>query len=275
MRKVSALGILACALLACRTQVVNLGNNDGGAGSVASGGSSGSPATWTGYIEGYHLPSGSDAVTIVLATKSDGSLTGTVTFGDKPPPPPPTDPSVGYPPSTNDASAIYSHAGPLTVESIEGFHYTAQNPVVSTDGSRVQLDVATYELWKSWCELQTSYSWAGVGSGPQYGCDQGPNFQQSGTTFQCMVGDTSGTTYTPIDCGKAQICGESVCTCSSTSCTVNTSNTDLHFDLQLKGDTLEGAASTSGVSLCCPQGTMAATTTPPLDGHALIFARSP
>jgi hypothetical protein len=290
MNRALTMGTFACALVACRGQVVNLGTSDAGTPTVASGQTSAFSATWTGYIQAYTLPSGSDALTIVLATQSDGSLTGTVTFGDKPPPPPPTDPNIGYPPATDMADASFElgdNVGPVNVPSIEGFHYTAQNVMVSMDGSRVQLDVATYELWKAWCALQTPYPWpqdipeGGLPSGqlppPAYGCDQEPNGSEYSATKQCIVDTDEGMDVTPIDCGKVQLCNiYSVCTCSKTSCAVDTIDTDVHFDLQLQGSSLDGAASTTGVPLeCCPGNLTLAPTTPPIDGHNILLTRSP
>ena len=65
--------------------------NDGGVGLQG-------PTTWTGYVEGYQFPSGSNAIRLAFAIDSYGQVAGMVFFGDGPPPPPATDPNVGYPP---------------------------------------------------------------------------------------------------------------------------------------------------------------------------------
>jgi hypothetical protein len=53
------------------------------------------------------------------------------------------------------------------------------------------------------------------------------------------------------DKGKAAMCtvfGTRVCACMATSCTIDTSKLDTHFDLTLSGDTLTGSVLGLGVN---------------------------
>jgi hypothetical protein len=255
MRIRLALILSVVAQAACGGHEVNLGGNtDGGSGSSSggagstSGGGAQSPlsGTWSGYIESFQFPDGSDTVTMVLAADANGSVAGTVTFGNEPPPPPPTDPDVSYPPGYLDMGV----AAPSPLLYIEGFHYTVVKP--SFDGQRLQLGVITPELWKAWCELQTKiYGSMPDGGGPPYNCL--PNWGFMGSPSGCSQPDPSTGQSVPVDCGKLALCGAEPsasggCQCSATSCTINLDGTpDVSFDMRLSGDHIDG--STSGDTL--------------------------
>jgi hypothetical protein len=239
-------------LAGCRGEVLQLAPDGGSSNSTSELAFTGK---WTGYIESYVLPSGSSTLTMNFVKQPDGTITGTVTFGDAPAPPPATDPNVGYPPS--------SGATPLTPASIEGFPYTARD--VSFDGPRVRLGISTLELWKGWCELQTSVQLMEQIAGmPVYGC------VPSG-----FATDSSGVCYgngapQPIDCGKAALCTALTCDCTPTSCTVARSTSDVTFDMQLTGTRMDGTIATQPYIA-----TESDSTTPPADGRTVHLTASP
>lgn len=241
---------IACAVVGCYAQPVDLGS-DGGATS-SSGGVSG---TWTGYIENFTFPDGSDTMTLVVHAESNDSITGTLTFGTRAAPPPPTDPNVGYPPG--------AEPNPLTPASIEGFHYTLVGGKLT--GTRVQFGVSTLELWKAWCALQTPEPPPAGSTGEPWGCNP-RSFGGPGESSPpvCVGGQSSG----QVDCGKAAICTSDVCDCTMTACTVDRPMPDLTFDMQWNGGRLDGSTSTNVYIE-----TVMFSTTPQVDGRNVHFTR--
>ena len=239
---------IAVVLAACGGEKVDLGGTDGGgtaeSGSDGSGSSSGggsgdaggSPldGTWTGYIESYALPSGSDVLSMTFADQGSGPTTGTVTFGTQPAPPPPTNAAVGYPPSVTDWQTAKGFLG-------EGFVYTALDLQLASP--RVQLGVVSKELWKTWCGLQQPYS----GTSNVYGCLP-PDWGCGGPGPGCMETNLAGQMVS-VDCGQLALCRGApcegnigpVCQCSATSCTVDVTVPDITFDLQLSTGHLDGS----------------------------------
>jgi hypothetical protein len=241
-------------LAGCRGEVLQLAP-DAGSSTSTSTSELAFTGKWTGYIESYVLPSGSSTLTMDFVQQPDGTITGTVTFGDAPAPPPATDPNVGYPPG--------SGATPLTPASIEGFPYTARQ--ISFDGPRVRLGISTLELWKGWCALQTSVPlMLQNGLGTMYGC-----------TPVGYATDSSGVCYgsggsQPIDCGSAALCTAITCDCTATSCTVDRSTSDITFDMQLTGTRLDGTIATQPYV-----GTQSDSSTPPIDRRTVHLIAGP
>jgi hypothetical protein len=243
---------LALSLGACGGQKVDLGGVDGsnesGSGSEGggndSGGTGSSPldGTWTGYIESFTLPSGSDVVSMTFANQGSGPITGTVTFGTQPAPAPATNPGVGYPTNINWGMPVDGFLG-------EGFVYTAQQ--IAIESPRVQLGVVSKELWKGWCALQPqTYGWSDDGGGPRYGCLPGWGCTVSASGAGCFLTNPMNQMVL-VDCGLLALClpggcfwgGEegAVCLCSASSCTVDIAMPDITFDMQLTGDQLNGS----------------------------------
>lgn len=135
--------------------------------------------SWTGYVEAYQFPSGSDAVNLSFALDPSGTLVGTAILGAGTPPPPATDPTAAYPPGAE-------YRG-YTPPPIEGFPYTIAGGTMV--GSRLRFTIWMSEIWKSWCPLQAPVpgfyqcvpSWGGVGIGNQVTL-QGPNGETFVTT---------------------------------------------------------------------------------------------
>jgi hypothetical protein len=218
------LGVLALSVVACSDGKLDLGSTSAGGGDVSSGGLDSLVGTWTGYAEAFTFPSGSDRIALVFASAADGSISGTVTYGQGTPPAPPTDPSVGYPVGTDWRRQP-------TTWLIEGYPFTGVEP--SFDGTRLQIHTVTSEPWKAWCELQTPTN-AGFPSG-EYGClPDWPGMSVNGKVT--LTDPATGATET-VDYGKLMLCGfyGQVCACSAASCTVAMNNPDAWFDMQLSG----------------------------------------
>ncbi len=177
--------------------------------------------TWTGYIEAFMFPSGSDDVRIVF---DSDHTDGTVYFGMGTPPPPATDPNVGYPPGYGYDRGVF---GDYVVE---GFGYRFTGAMVSA--SRVQITVDLGTLWAEWCSRQ-------------YPLMVGPDFYQCGgnTGFTssadgCSYPDPMTGQDVPVDCGRLFLCGAmggSACACTATDCTAATGN-QVTFDFHVTGN---------------------------------------
>ncbi len=255
-----AVGVLPLvALLGCSAKVLDLGGEyqDGGSGSDSGGqgsGSEGRPSAlsgvYSGYIEGFMFSDGSDNLSFTLTFNDDGTVTGTVRFGAAPLLAPPTDPNVGYPPGYGDGPT-----GPQ--QSLEGFSYTVLSGTYVV-APRLQLHVDQNELWKQWCDLQTTIyplydgcdvpapaaSCASSGCGNLLGYSCLPN---GATVFgtSCSVTPCTQTQPVPVDCGKFDLCGvrslgTGTCMCTQTSCTVVVGSS-IAFDTQLIAGGINGS----------------------------------
>ena len=200
------------------------------AGSIGTAGAS---QSWTGYIENSQFPSGSDAVRFTFSVDSSGQVTGKVIFGNGTPPPPVTDPNVGYPSNFQDLQPSLL---------LEGFPYSMTTGSYSPD--RIRFTIQINELWREWCALQIPIddsgmclpAWDGtVLATPGWGqCSQ-----SNPTTGETVI----------IDCERFHLCQGPFCTCSSTACRVNESDSDaMSFDLAISGATASGSSSGRGSS---------------------------
>ncbi|HEY3819028.1 MAG TPA: hypothetical protein VGL81_17785 [Polyangiaceae bacterium] len=256
MRSRLLVGGFVCLAAACGGHTVNLGaGGDGGAspgddagGSGSSSGSAGSnplSGTYKGYIESFKFPDGSDTVVLTLVFGDDGGVTGTVFFGDGPPLAPPMDPNVGYPPG------LTVPPGPTD----EGFSFTVLGG--SYAAPRLTLGLDLNELWKQWCQIQTTiYPWnngaADGGCGPllHYACLPNGSTQTGAVCSYTACDETAPTT---VDCGKLALCGgmgPDPCTCTATSCTVATpTQPGITFDMQLNAGALDGSETGIGNSV--------------------------
>ena len=204
--------------------------------------------TFTGYIESYKFPDGSDTVVMKLTFANGGTITCTVRFGAAPDLPPATDPNATYPPGFPNAAMDWP---------FEGFDFTVLGGTYAAP-PRVQLSIGIGEVWKHWCEIQTTiYPLYALGSATDGGC---------GTVsgYGCLPNDVGGTrggtggenctwydcaypTPQSIDCGKLFLCtlGPSgICSCTASSCTIPiplTGPGDTAFDMQLTSGALDGS----------------------------------
>jgi hypothetical protein len=180
---------------------------------------------WTGYLENFQFPSGSDAVKLSFATDPAGVVVGTVTFGAGTPPPPATDPDANYPPGQ-------TQIGATTI--VEGFPYTIARGTL--EASRLRFTIWETEVWSGWCALQPQYP-GSAWCVPQSGIF---SYNSDGT---CSYQSGPAVTPTAIGCTKVTVCGSGVCGCTAGSCTVSYFG-NVEFDVALS---LSGAnGSTTG-----------------------------
>jgi hypothetical protein len=200
--------------------------------------------TWDGYIENYIFPSGSDAVHITVTAANDAHLCGKVTLGEPKILPPAVDPNVGYPPGFFANGGAGGASGYDGAE--EGFAMTILNG--QSTSTRVQFQVDPMELWRAWCDLQTSYPYPPSGG---YECipytvsaTLGTGGASSGTVGPNGCSLPNGQS---IDCGKFQLCALQTCTCSATGCSVNPQG-NIAFDLHVQdANSLSGSATVAGI----------------------------
>lgn len=175
--------------------------------------------TWTGWIEGYKFPSGSDVVQLSFTTDPAGRMVGQVVFGSGTPPP--VDPNVAYLPPGITQSFL-----------VEGFPY-----VLTTDSSvsthRIRFGIYGNDPWSSWCPFQPSYAGSNRCMPPWQQSFHGPD--------ECSLTLLDGTVMA-VDCAKVALCdGYQVCWCDGASCTVNHESGARSYDLAIVGTMATGA----------------------------------
>jgi hypothetical protein len=191
------------------------------AGPAATGPLSQGPTSWTGYIENYQFPSGSDVIRFASTVDSAGQVKVTVFLGDGPPPPPATDPNVGYPPGL----------GPLPSYWVEGFAYTMTSGTFQAQ--RLRFTIYSYQPWSGWCALQTPISGSAM-------CV--PNWQGDCSRGPCILQDPATGQTIQVDARKALLCWAHVCACSTTACDSDPNGgTTASFDLALFGAAADGS----------------------------------
>lgn len=185
---------------------------------------------WTGYVEAFTFPSGSDAVRIVFDSAPAGttSTSGVVIFGEGTPPPPATDPNVGYPPGVRS----------LPVVLVEGMPYPFTDASVSA--SRIQLTADASVVYERWCELQ--YPVPLAPGATSYGCL--PNAGGFTVDGQCGYVDPATDTMHYVDCGRARLCAiGGPCVCDASECHAHASSIGT-FDFHVVGS--DGAGTMDG-----------------------------
>lgn len=192
----------------------------------------GTAESWTGYIENFEFASGSDRITLSLATSASGQVTGTVTFGNGIAPPAATDPNVGYPPGMNTVST-------MPAQYLEGATYTIMSGTLQSN--RLRLTIDPVELWTTWCALQTAPTDGSDLCVPNWGGTSDP------THTSCQMTSPSGESIS-INCVKWDLCLMSrICKCSSSGCTVNyeESGYKTSFDVLLSNGAANGSMKSS------------------------------
>lgn len=188
--------------------------------------------TWTGYIEAYTFPSGSDAVRVVF---DSSGTTGLVYFGDGDELPPATDPNVGYPPGLP-----VGLQGALDYIA-EGHGYPFYGAVVS--GARVQISVDRITLWSRWCSLQYPVA-QGAGA---YGC-AGESTSFGARDGYCYTVDPDTGEEIHEDCGRLALCGgvAPACQCTATECFRTPLEIPVPFDFHVTGNEASGTVEIEG-----------------------------
>ena len=203
----------------------------GGLDASASG-TLGPVQSWTGYVENFQFPSGSDAIKVSFAYDPSGQVVGQVILGSGTPPPPATDPNVGYPTGYIGYNVLFADTEGFPF-SIVGGSFASHRLRFATEGT---------EFWSSWCALQTP---------PADGSDGClPNFVSA--TFgadSCSITTANGA-MSAVDCTKWYLCegmvgfsSASVCLCTPTGCIPRPGRSTLSFDMFLADDTASGSVS--------------------------------
>jgi len=192
--------------------------------------------TWTGYIESYKFPSGSDALKMVLTGLPDGTVTGTLILGNKPAPPPPTNPEVGYPPDLRPLG------GPSATGTFwgEGFVHTVL--VGKLTGKRLTFKISNVEVFKAWCELQTVIYDGGPSALDTWWCLPNWGYSCCGSTpAECTQTNPATKEVVLRDCGKLYLCAvQRVCNCTATKCSTYPDG-NVSFDIAIAGDDASGS----------------------------------
>jgi cysteine-rich repeat protein len=202
---------------------------DGGPGPVEPLGQG--PTSWTGYIENYQFPSGSDVIRFTSTVDSSGQVMVTVFLGNGPPPPPATDPNVAYPPVVSGFMPIPSSYW------AEGFAYSMTSGTFQPQ--RLRFAINNLQLWSGWCALQTPRDDSGLCLPPTWG----GLIAGGGTNPQCALLNPANGQNTLVDCGKWSLCTEyHVCLCTTTACAYDpNSGTTASFDLAITGPLANGS----------------------------------
>ncbi len=198
-------------------------------------------AEWEGYVEAYTFPSGSDRVRVTLDEAGNGWLR----LGDAEEPAPPTNPDVGWP----EGFFVLDQHGQMirtTWEVLEGLRYPISGAVVEQE--RIRLTVDTFDPFRAWCELQTSYP-GQQGHDEEYGCLSVSGFSAGGAAENnvCVLLEDGEVDWTPIDCVKAHLCSGLTCACDETGCTSGDgSSVPLDAALSDDGKSLVGSIALPG-----------------------------
>lgn len=224
-----ALG-LTIGALACEGETMTVGDEPA-SGTNSSGFKAGQ--IWTGYVENFRFPSGSDRVSIAFTSPT----TGFVTLGEPPTGAEVIDPDVGYPATLynprNFDFALRNHA--------ERFAFTLREGV--REGARLRFSIDVREMLKPWCAAQTSYPLESSDGHIWYKC-----LPSTGPTYigddGCRNGDD------PVDCGKLKMCHYyEICTCTATSCEVPPGEDLVQFDMRVNGAAAEGSSDLGRIHL--------------------------
>ena len=212
--------------------------------------------SWTGYVENYRFPSGSDAIKIAFAIDPAGQVVGTVTFGNATPPPPPTDPNVGYPADLLTQSSIPDVISAPHKYIAEGYAFSMRDGTLV--GGRLRFGIRTWEVWKNWCTLQTPVPASGQCDEPVCASLCLPNGGFMTSASGCAMLNPATNAYEPVDCGKLALCGPlGVCICDPSACRVQDNAGGMMFDITMSSDE-RARGSADGA---------------PIGGHNLQFAK--
>lgn len=176
---------------------------------------------WTGYVENAQFGSGSDSLLLSISSVSDAELSGQLTMGQ----------GSGVLPVASIPTGQGGGAGYFD-QVVEGHPYTAINGKVT--GTRIEFDVALFEIWSSYCNAQVPY--------PGTTSCEPPS--PSGYVFhdgKCFALLSSG--EEEVDCTQLSFCGMGPCKCDDTHCFSDTTMAIVHFDMALRAPYLDGSVS--------------------------------
>jgi hypothetical protein len=201
--------------------------------------------TWTGHAETLTAPDG--VLTLTFTEESGGTVNGSLTLGSSPPPPHATSKTAPYPPDLDTAGHADVNDGVADWTQVPdpypGFPYTVRH--VSFDGTRLRLDFLLLEVWKGWCELQTSYAYEdqAISDDP---CQCLPSGEEDIRSGQCFHANDMGVPE-PISCTIFALCDStSPCFCRSTGCTIDPNGSSGTLDVKLESNQLIGSVTSIG-----------------------------
>jgi hypothetical protein len=203
-----------CAAVGCvSSERVDIGDNRAAALGAQLSDYQGS---WSGYAEAYKFNDGHDSVRLKLDAKGSGVLE----VGDASRLP---EADSDHAPPGAVADAAKGLATVSFGQLISGFSYPVYDAQVETQ--RIRLSARTSDLYRDWCQGQTSQ--LEVGATPEsYNC-VGGGFSYAND--KCMGPDGSD-----VDCGK--LACVTACACTKDSCDTAAQSQDVMFDGALQGD---------------------------------------
>ncbi len=202
---------------------------------------------WDGYYQGSGMSDDNSTFHLnILGANATNGLCGTITYGVHPTPvtlPAATDPTADYPPAALNLGTSVNRPSSMP---LMGVAYTLVNGRI--DGQRIRFDVNTFEVFKSWCEIQSSYP--ADDSCLHFMC--APNMASRGSTDgsgPCYLIDPNTQQEYPYNCNQLNGCSAmDVCDCDAKHCTAGSMVT-IPFDLLVSGDQATGKGSSYDVIL--------------------------
>ena len=190
---------------------------------------------WVGYYQGTSIDDESSTFRLkILGANATKGVCGTLTFGAH-------TAAIVMPVATDPATVPAETAlGSVLL----GAPYTLLDGAV--DGQRVTFSYSQPEVYKSWCELQTSYP---VDSScTRFQClSASGNYEiVSEPTGVCYVANQDGSNKRYYSCLSIDVClkfAASGCVCAATGCTAVMSGSGALFDLTFTGDQATGVSS--------------------------------
>ncbi|MGC4116840.1 MAG: hypothetical protein QM765_20220 [Myxococcales bacterium] len=192
---------------------------------------------WEGYYMGSEIGDEFSTVRLDIVGANATGLCGTLTFGIHTAPvtlPPATDPTSDYP----DQSLLQNgwDAAPIL-----GLPYTILGGKI--DGHRTTFHANAHEIYRSWCEIQTSYRLAPNDN--RYTCL--PSLGAAGWTTtpsgerSCFLTNSETNQNQTVACSQLDHCNmENTCLCNSSGCTANDTQWNWRFDIVVNGDSAFG-----------------------------------
>jgi len=157
----------------------------------------------------------------IKAVAADGTIEGTVQFGEPGEPPVPSfeDPDLPYPPGvTSPDIRVLQYAYPITARTDESERTATGH-------------YEPFHVWNEWCEAQTSYFHAGTRYEPYPLCPEGGESDDDDCFCQ------GGADRPRYDCGWFALATSEACECDADGCVAP--EVELTVELALVGNQLE------------------------------------
>jgi hypothetical protein len=187
---------------------------------------------WVGYYQGTSIDDESSTFRLkILGANATKGVCGTLTFGAH-------TAAIAMPVATNPATVPAETAlGSVML----GAPYTLLDGAL--DGQRVTFSYSQPEVYKSWCELQTSYPTDN--SCTRFQCLSSSSSIERESAGVCYLTNQDGSNKHSYSCLGIDICvmySASGCVCNATGCTAVMSGSGVLFDLTFTGDQATGVS---------------------------------